>query len=163
MVECDKTRKWPVGSVGRHGSFGMRPQIWRHDGPKTTKISECEGSRSIDTASWHLRWLQFLQNSEPFWKIPFMTILRVYGTPPGPKNGQKSQKFDFQKSSKMVILRVWGVPKISFCHIFMIESFIYYGGMHQNSEMACGFGGSPWIVRNATPDLASRWSQNHQN
>ena len=92
-----------------------------------------------------------------------MTVLRVYGTPPGPKNDQKSQKIVFQKSSKMIILRDWGVPKISFCHIFMIKSFIYYGGMRQNSEMACGVGGSPWVVRNATPDLASRWFQNHQN
>ena len=57
----------------------------------------------------------------------------------------------------------WGVPKLSFCQIFMINSFIYYGGMHQNSEMACGVGGSPWVVRNASPDLASQWSQNHQN
>ena len=163
MVECSKTPKWPVGSVGRHGSFGMRPQIWRPSGPKTTKISECEGSCSVDIASWNLRWPQFLQNTEPFWKKSIYDNFTYLWYPPGPKNDQKSQKIDFQKSSKMVILRVWGVPKISFCHIFMIKSFIYYGGMHQNSEMACGVSGSPCIVRNATPDLASRWSQNHQN
>ena len=100
MVECTKTRKWPVGSVGRHGSFGMRPQIWRPDGPKTTKISECEGSYSIDIASWHLRWLQFLQNSEPFWKIPFMTILSVYGTPQDLKKAKKAKNSIFKKAQK---------------------------------------------------------------
>ena len=60
--------------------------------------------------------------------------------PPGPKN-DKNQKIVLQKSSQMIILSAWGVPKISFCQIFKIKSFISYGGMHQNSEMACGVGG----------------------
>ena len=100
MVECTKTQKWPVGLVGRHGSFGMRPQVWRPNGPKTTKIMECEGSCSIDITSRYLRWPQFLQNSKPFLKIPFLTILRVYGTPRELKMTQKAKKSFFKKAKK---------------------------------------------------------------
>ena len=60
----------------------------------------------------------------------------------------------------MVTLRAWRVPKIYFCPIFKIKSFICYGGMHPNSEIACRVGGWPLSIRNASPDLVPRWSKN---
>jgi hypothetical protein len=111
MVECTKTRKWHVGLVGGHWSFGMRPQIWSPDGPKTMQSVECEGSCLIDIASRHLRWPQFLQTGGPFEKIPIMTILRVYGTPQALKmtilSFFETQIFVFL----LVIFRSWGYHK----------------------------------------------------
>ena len=54
---------------------------------------------------------------------------------------QNSKWCQFLKKAQNGHFKGLGVPKIYFCPIFKIKSFICYGGMHQNSEMACGVGG----------------------
>ena len=78
-----------------------------------------------------------------------------------PLKTQNSKWCQFFKKAQNGNFKGLEVPKISFCPIFKIKSFICYGGMHQNSEMACGVGGWPLIVRNASPDLVLRWSKKH--
>ena len=68
----------------------------------------------------------------------------------------KKAKNLYFKKSQNGHFKGLGVPKISFCPIFKIKSFICYGEMHQNSEMACGVGRWSMVIQNASPDLVPR-------